>query len=280
MIKLLSHYFVILLFCISTNASHADGKILATSGLLQMEGSAGGGIVPWSVIAGYGSANEWGAALAATNIRVNDFELAVYALALGIDNHWELSVAQQRLTVKPLNIEIDQDIISGKLRLIGDVIYNQWPQVSLGIQYKQNRDNAVPFALGAAKDDGVDYYLSATKLLVGGFWGHNLLLNGSLRATKANQAGLLGFGDKSDSSYDLVVEFSVAVFINRYWALGAEYRQKPDRLAAVKEDDWKDIFVGYFPNKQLALVLAYSDLGDIAGLEDQSGLYFSLQLSH
>lgn len=280
MVRSLSRYLALLLLCLSASVSQADSKILATSGLLQVEGSAGGGIVPWSVIAGYGSADELGGALAATLLRVDDFELDAYAVALGIDNRWEFSAAQQRLSVKPLNLEIDQDIVGAKVRLFGDVIYNKWPQVSLGLQYKKNRDNAVPFALGADKDEGLDYYLSATKLLVGGFWGHNLLLNANLRVTQANQAGLLGFGDNGDSSYDLVSELSAAVFINRYWALGAEYRQKPDRLSAVKEDDWKDVFIGYFPNKRLALVVAYSDLGDIAGIKDQRGWYFSLQLSH
>ncbi|HCV78984.1 MAG TPA: DUF3034 domain-containing protein, partial [Pseudomonas sp.] len=36
----------------------------------------------------------------------------------------------------------------------------------------------------------------------------------------------------------------------------------------------------YFPNKHLSLVLAYAWLGEIATLDDQQGLYLSLQGSY
>ena len=43
-------------------------------------------------------------------------------------------------------------------------------------------------------DDGTDYYVSATKL----FLGQSTIVNVTLRETKANQYGILGFGgDKS-----------------------------------------------------------------------------------
>ncbi|HCD56780.1 MAG TPA: DUF3034 domain-containing protein, partial [Halieaceae bacterium] len=61
--------------------------------------------------------------------------------------------------------------------------------------------------------------------------------------------------------------------------IGAEYRQKPDQLQSVTEDDWADVFVGWFPNKRFAAVVAWTELGDIAGLASQSGWYLSLQLS-
>jgi hypothetical protein len=51
--------------------------------------------------------------------------------------------------------------------------------------------------LGAKSDTGVDYYASASKL----FLAQSLLINGTLRMTKANQMGLLGFGgDKKTST--------------------------------------------------------------------------------
>ncbi len=58
-----------------------------------------------------------------------------------------------------------------------------------------------------------------------------------------------------------------------------EYRQKPDNLSFAREDDWYDVFVGWFPTKRVSLVAAWSDLCSIAGLDDQKGLYLSLQVS-
>jgi hypothetical protein len=45
----------------------------------------------------------------------------------------------------------------------------------------------VPKAIGAKSSSGVDYYLAAVASI-------NLLLNGTLIATKENQFGILGFG--------------------------------------------------------------------------------------
>ncbi|ALU44015.1 hypothetical protein AT705_14330 [Pseudoalteromonas rubra] len=36
-----------------------SGKLLATPGVSQVEGSAGGGIVPWAQLAGYASDEQW-----------------------------------------------------------------------------------------------------------------------------------------------------------------------------------------------------------------------------
>jgi hypothetical protein len=67
------------------------------------------------------------------------------------------------------------------------------------------------------------------------------------------------------------------VLLNPRWAVGVEYREKPDNLSFAGENDWSDLFVGYFPNKHLAVVLAYARLGEIAGLDHQDGVYLSLQ---
>ncbi|MBD3634096.1 MAG: DUF3034 family protein, partial [Methylophaga sp.] len=36
-------------------ASAADGKLIATPGVSQIHGAAGGGLVPWAQLAGYAS---------------------------------------------------------------------------------------------------------------------------------------------------------------------------------------------------------------------------------
>ena len=136
-----------------------------------------------------------------------------------------------------------------------------------------------------AKDHGVDVYASATKL----FLAQAVLVNGTLRATKANQNGLLGFGGAQGSRYKLQPEVSVALLLRRNIAVGAEYRAKPDNLnasvlgnGALKEDDWFDLFIVWAPSKHISLTAAYVDLGKIVPAlqpKRQTGAYLSAQLS-
>lgn len=252
-------------------------RILATSAASPIEGGAGGGIVPFALIGGYGSDTEIGASAFVTRVSVDDFDLQAVGLAVGFYNRLELSYTRQTLDVNPLDIDISQDIFGAKYRLAGDLIYNRLPQVTIGIQYKKNRDFAVPALVGAEDDSGVDAYLSASKLYLGGLAGYNVLLNGTLRYTEANQTGLLGFGSNGGNA-KLVFEGAAGVFLSRHLALGIEYRQKPDELG-LKEDDWMDVFVAWFPSKRISIVGAWADLGDIAGLQDQTGWYASIQLT-
>lgn len=257
-------------------ATHADSKLLATGGATSFEGQAGGGIVPWAVISGYGDSGEWGGAASLTRVGVDDFQLDVRSVSIGIENRLEFSASRQHLEVMPLDLTISQDVFGAKLRFAGDLVYTRLPQLSLGMQYKRNRDMTVPTALGAAAGSGVDLYLAASKLWLNGMLGRNLFANVTLRSTAAHQAGLLGFGDERE----LQLEASAGVFLNRQWVVGVEYRQKPDNLAAVAEDDWSDVFIGWFPGKRFAAVLAWTDLGSIAGQSGQGGWYLSLQLNH
>jgi hypothetical protein len=55
-----------------------------------------------------------------------------------------------------------------------------------------------------------------------------------------------------------------------------EYRQKPNNLSSVEEDDWTDVFVSYLPNKNFNITAAYADLGTVATKKDQKGIYLSM----
>ncbi len=174
---------------------------------------------------------------------------------------------------------LGQDVFGAKVRLAGDLVYGNAPQVSLGVQYKRLRNGTLPLAIGARDDHGTDIYLSASRLLLQGAAGYQLLLNGTLRATRANQAGLLGFGGDRRNSYRLVPEVSAAVVLSPSWAVGVEYRDKPNNLGFAREQAWADAFVAWFPNKHVSLTAAWADLGDIATLADQRGPYLSLQVA-
>jgi hypothetical protein len=268
------------------HAVAGDGRLLATGGVSMIEGSSGGGIVPWATLSGYGTRDELGAVLFATHVDSGDYRLDVQGAALTVGNRLELSLARQRLDLGTLQDRLGlpwnalgQDVFGAKLRLAGDLVYGHAPQVSLGVQYKRLRNGTLPLAIGARDDHGTDVYVSASRLLLQGAGGYQLLLNGTLRATRANQTGLLGFGGDLRNSYRLVPEASAAVVLSPSWAVGVEYRDKPNNLGFAREQAWADAFVAWFPSKHVSLTAAFADLGDIATLADQRGPYLSLQVA-
>lgn len=255
------------------------GKLLATGAATSIEGSGGGGIVPWATTASYAEEGEWGVTVNANFADVEDFQLGVQSLNFTYDNRVEVSFAQQRLGLNSIGGDLKQDILGVKVRVAGDLVYGDMPQLSVGLQHKRNQTFDLPAAVGAQDDSGTDFYFSAAKAWLAGPLDRTWVANYTLRATKANQLGLLGFGGDKNDSYDYVSEASLGMFVNRHWLVGVEYRQKPDNLGFAKEYDWRDVFVGWFPTKSVALVVAYVDLKSIAGLPDQTGAYASLQLS-
>lgn len=248
---------------------------------MTVEGAAGGGIVPWALLAGYGEEKQIGGSAWYTQVHPDDFSLQAFGAAVSLHNRVELSVARQRFDINEVipGEELEQTIMGAKLRLAGDLIYTRVPQITLGLQYKKNDRFAIPDAVGARNDSGTDVYLAASKLWLDGPFHRSLFLNTTVRATRANQTGLLGFGGDRGNHHEWVAELSAGLFLTRQWVLGVEYRQKPDNLSFATEDDWYDVFVGWFPSKRVSLVAAWSDLGSITGFDDQQGLYVSLQVS-
>lgn len=268
-----------------TGATAFSDKLLLTGGVTQVEGSAGGGLTPWAVIGGYGTGDEIGANAFVTHINLPDYHVNEVGAMVGLYNRVEVSFAQQRFDTEQVGAALglgrgftfQQNIIGVKVRLFGDVVLDQdsWmPQVSIGAQHKKNNQAAVLAFVGARSDEGTDYYVNATKL----FLNQSLLVNATLRMTKANQIGILGFGGDRNNAYKPEFEGSVAYLLSRHWAVGAEYRQKPNNLGIAKEDDWYDAFVAWAPTKHVSLTLAYADLGNIVIKDKQRGLYASVQV--
>lgn len=272
-----------------SQASPDMGKLLATGGVSQVEGAGGGGIVPWALITGYGTRDSWGANAHYTYVSTQDYKLDTYGVAIGLSDRVELSVASQTFkgSQAPLNdLNIKQDILGVKVKLVGDAVYEQdnWlPQIAVGAMYKDNKGIKGLGALGVtnvtqlgAKDDqGYDYYVAATKILL----EQSLLLNLTLRATKANQMGLLGFGGDQGDSRKIMPEVSAAYLVNRHLAVGAEYRRKPHNLGVDPEKAYYDAFVAWFPTKHVSVTAAYANLGKITVFnpKTQRGLYLSVQ---
>jgi hypothetical protein len=265
------------------------GKLLATAGVIQIEGAGGGGLSPWALITGYGTRDSYGGNAHATTVATQDYSLHAAGVAIGIADRVELSLATQefRGSVAPLDrLRLRQDIAGVKLRVAGDAVYDQdrWmPQVAVGIMFKRDRDVGGLAATGVTKvaqfgarsDHGIDYYIAATKILL----EPSLLLNATLRATKANQMGLMGFGGDRHDGYQVMLETTAALLLHRQWIAGAEYRMKPRNLSIDNERDYSDLFVSWLPGKHVSLTAAYAMLGDITiyNPKRQKGLYLSLQ---
>lgn len=105
-------FLFIFLLAFSASALSKDGKLVATSGLLQIEGAGGSGLVPWATLSGYDT-------------------------------------------------------------------------------------------------QGTDIYIAATKIHLGAIFDYNTVSNLTLRATKANEIGLLGFDSTQQNNYQLMTEADI-----------------------------------------------------------------------
>ena len=272
--KRLNWLFGLTCLAFASSGFAASGKLLATPGVSQVEGSAGGGIVPWAQLAGYASDDEIAINGFCSRADVSDYRLDVCGAQLNIYDRVEFSYAEQRFEVPALNTDIEQSITGAKVRLYGDIVYSKWPQLSLGVQHKSLDDGSIANLLGAKDTSGTDIYLAASKLHLGALAGYNWFWNTTFRYSDANQLGLLGFGGP-DSDKELLFEASTAVFLTHQIAVGVEYREKSNNLG-LGEQDWQDVFVAWFPNKYVSVTAAWLDLGSIAGAEDQTGWYLSV----
>jgi hypothetical protein len=297
---------LIALAAANLGSAHADtGKLLLTGGVSTIDGAAGGGLTPWAVIGSNATQGEIGVTAHITRVNTTDYGLNAVGAAVGIHNRLEISVAKQDLETGITGtglglpgLHLRQNILGAKLRVAGEAVldsFNWLPQVAVGVEFKQLESSGLDPTLAAlgARKTGADVYVSATKL----FLAQGLVLNGTLRATKANQNGLLGFGATlagARDSYLLMPELSVAWLLSRNLAIGAEYRAMPNNLQdagraaglgeGLRSGDWKDMFIAWAPTKNVSLTLAYVDLGLIApattNSRSQTGAYLSAQFAY
>ncbi|RTL46459.1 MAG: DUF3034 family protein [Burkholderiales bacterium] len=279
-------------------AQTAGGKLLLTGGVSSIDGAGGGGLTPWALTGSYATAGEVGATAFVTHARTQDYGLWTYGVALAWNDRAEVSLARQDFdtghNLAPLGLaglHLKQDFLGGKLRVAGDAILDSdtlMPQIAVGLEAKRTQAGTLgPTLYGAlgARHSGTDVYVSATKL----FLAPGVLVNLTLRSTDANQNGLLGFGGAHGQGRRLQPELSIAKLLRRDLAVGLEFRAKPDNLnasvlgtGALKEDDWKDVFLAWTPSKHLSLTAAWVDLGRIAPAVQprrQTGAYLSAQIA-
>lgn len=264
--------------------SRAGGKLVLTDGVTTVEGSAGGGLATWAVIAGAETEDGFGGSAHVTLVALPDFDLTSYGAAIGIRNRVELSYANQSFDTRAAgaalglgrNFIFAQDVFGAKLRLAGDAVYDQdraLPQISVGVQYKVANQPAIIRAVGGRQSRGTDFYVSATKVLL----AQSLVVDTTVRFTKANQFGLLGFGGDKWNGYSAQFEGSLGMLLRRDLVVGAEFRTKPDNLGFAREQNAYDVFAAFAIHRHVTLTAAYTDLGNIATVKGQRGAFLSIQ---
>lgn len=256
----------------------------------EVEGSSGGGLTPWALAAPK-SPN-----VSITNVNTQDFHIRSIALSAAPIKRLEVSLATQLVDAptvgSALNLSqrIDMTTVGLKWKLFEGA--KNAPAIAFGMQIK-HVTGAIPDALEAmgaiGGESGIDYYLAATDAVR--LFGRPVILSGTLRATKANQFGLLGFGGGrfGNDNYHIVPEASAGMFVATKLAIGVEYRAKPNNISltvfSIQENAATDIFVSFFPTKRTAITAAYADLGQIgpsrsavpAIANRQSGFYIQAQ---
>ena len=266
---------------VATDAAGAD-RLAWTGAVTQVEGAGGGGLVPWALIAGLGTADQVGGSAFVTYVDTPSFSLRTGGVSIGFYDRVEVSYVRQRFeagSVLP-GLTLGQDIIGLKAKVMGDAVFDpeHWlPQIAVGVLAKRTLDfDSIPHAVGAQRSNDVEVYVAASKLYFAAVAGRNVVVNATLRRARANQFGLLGFGGDRQSKQRYFPEGSIGVLLTEQILLGAEWRAKPDNLGAFKEDSAKDVFVAWNPHKQLCATIAWLDLGRLAGKPAQRGLYASI----
>lgn len=260
------------------------GKLLLTGGVSSVEGAAGGGLASWALIAGNETDAGIGAKAHATYVALPDFDLTSGGVAVGIKDRVELSFARQSFDTRDAGAALGlgkgfrfgQDIYGAKVRLIGSAVYDQdriLPQISIGVQHKRADKAPIIRAVGGRQSEGTDFYVAATKIIL----SRSLVVNATVRVTKANQFGLLGFGGDRNDAYRAKFEGSAGMLVRRNLLVGAEYRTRPSNLGFAREQHGLDVFAAWSASKHVAVTAAYVDLGDIATVRRQRGLFLSVQ---
>jgi hypothetical protein len=311
-----------------------DGKVFLTEGVSMADGAAGGGAVPWAVVAGNETRDGINGNVHFTYASLPNYSLESLGAAIGFYDRFELSYAYDILPtgstfntvglltsaisgtqneatagIDPWNTTIKMNVFGGKVRLIGEAIYdsdNLIPQVAVGGFYKVNENKVLLQTLGARKDADWEGYLAVTKI----FFPLSTAIDLTARYSSANEIGLTGFGGPNGDKKKLRLEGSLAYLLAKNIAIGGEFAEHNNNLGGhsvnldgtnlssltstlgnlgfgnlqsaltqLHESNWKDVFAAYAPAKNLSFTMAILDLGNITLTPNQFGYYLSVAAS-
>jgi hypothetical protein len=260
----------------------------AQAAITNIDGQAGGGLVPWALLSS-------GPTVAVTHLGTPKLNINSLAVNTSFANMTEVSYARNMLSITGSTLPASADTVNVDnfgLKVKLNDMSDSMPQFALGLVYKNTSGNLYDNALKAAgiNKSGTDVYAAASKIVNIG--GKNVLLNGVLRASKANQMGLLGSTGGttagSKNSYSIKPELSVEVFAADNVIVGAEYRAQPSNGVVATDGTLHqnaayDFHIVYVANKNFTLTAAYTNLGQVApgytGSNKQDGMLLQGQVN-
>ncbi len=261
----------------------------AQAAITNIDGQAGGGLVPWALLSS-------GPTVAMTHLGTQNLGINSLAVNTSFANMVEVSYARNMLGVTGTALGgnntdvVDNFGLKVKLNDMSDSM----PQFALCLVNKRASgnliDNVVSKAPYGVNTSSTDVYGAASKIVNIG--GKNVLLNGVLRATKADQLGLLGFGGGTtagaSSGYKIEPEVSAEIFAADNVIFGAEYRKQPNYAVAgtngvLYQGSAYDFNIVYVANKNFTLTAAYVNLGQVApaltNATRQNGMFLQGQVN-
>ncbi len=274
------------IFKLSMVAALVSASFGAQAAVTNIEGQAGGGLVPWALLSA-------GPTVAISNLNTQSLAVNSRAINTSFANMVEVSVARASVNVLGVGTSgnvgnVDSSGVKVKLNDMGDL-----PQFAIGVVNKQASGDLITKTVVPMLNNqksGTDVYLAATKVVKIG--GTAVLLNGVVRGSKANQLGALGFGGGNTTGaktgYSVVPELSAEVFAAENVIIGAEYRAQPQNGVtatdgALHQNAAYDLNIVYVANKNFTLTAAYVNLGQVApaltGQAKQNGMYLQAQVS-
>ncbi|MCE5269577.1 MAG: DUF3034 family protein [Planctomycetaceae bacterium] len=165
---------------------------------------------------------------------------------------------------------------------------NPWvPAVTAGADFKTNegiRDINTKLGgalnnLGYARENGVDFTLTATKTLPKAFFGKPLIASAGLRESEAADLGFLGFTNDYHPSF----EGNLAILPFDKWLFAYEFRQHSNPFGSEipgligAENSWNAFDAAYIMSKHATLVAGYGIFGNLANTEANSAWWLQLK---
>ncbi len=273
-----------------TAAAKAPAKA-APIPFLSIEGYSGGAITPMAYLCNPGAPGTTVSmpSVAYTFVSLGSKQLQTVAITQVFFNRLELGYAYNHLDLGTQHADIakagldmgqgqvDLHHFNARFNILPENSFDlPLPALTAGVHFKYNDGiKGINRSLGGAlsglgyeKTNGVDYTLTASKMLPKLAYGRPVILTGGLRFSKASQIGYYGFGDECK----LTFEGSVAYLPLDNIVLAYEFRGKNnpyDELDGLQgeEDNWHAFSASWIASDRLTVTGLYGNFGNIANAD-------------
>lgn len=121
--------------------------------------------------------------------------------------------------------------------------------------------------IGLERSNGIDYVITASKMIPRILFGRPLILTCGVRNSQASNFGYTGFGDSCHTT----IEFDVTTLLTDRLAVGYEFRQRTDpydRFPPVHkgEDNLHAIRAAYVVNDHFVIAVGWASLGHVGNM--------------